>query len=494
MKPIVYFFGILPEGFASYPQDHTSAFFKDFLKKSKNTVQIVVHRKDNLLYYGYVRKLNDRHYFGACVCINRIYSNIDHLFRIFDDVYTQMLEKGEILRLDSKACVEWAAKSYASESVAINEYTRQITDAIDISAESTQELPPADFSISIFDCKEISLEASTAGQIVEATKRYANLYITKTDAEIEKVSAFISLIKAKNLEIERLKKDIKGNPKKSKIKRRLLTGAVCMLCLWAAVAGISEWQKTPSNSKIHSEAEEQEHQKADQSNDFVSQGKNQSSQESPVTEDFLRVSPESFNIGYEGGSQAFTVSSNTPWEIVIEPAQWGRIENKTSSGFTLVCERNNSRSPRNDYMEVMTGSERFRINISQEANSGPTASITSIDQEHNVYQGERKGMRIKLKFDVSGMKDRRIEAIAWFYHSDNVTLLKRADGNGQVRTSKTDTAPYEDTTFNMTLFLPYSSLNMPNGFDGELSFDIVIQDASGNALTRNDNNRFTFTT
>ncbi len=92
------------------------------------------------------------------------------------------------------------------------------------------------------------------------------------------------------------------------------------------------------------------------------------------------------------------------------------------------------------------------------------------------------------------MKDRRIEAIAWFYHSDNVTLLKRADGNGQVRTSKTDTAPYEDTTFNMTLFLPYSSLNMPNGFDGELSFDIVIQDASGNALTRNDNNRFTFTT
>lgn len=223
MKPIVYFFGILPEGFASYPQDHTSAFFKDFLKKSKNTVQIVVHRKDNLLYYGYVRKLNDRHYFGACVCINRIYSNIDHLFRIFDDIYAKMLERGEILRLDSKACVKWAAKSYAAESVAINEYTRQITDAIDISAESTQELPPADFSISIFDCKEISLEASTAGQIAEATKRYANLYITKTDAEIEKVSAFISLIKAKNLEIERLKKDIKGNPKKSKIKRRLLT-------------------------------------------------------------------------------------------------------------------------------------------------------------------------------------------------------------------------------------------------------------------------------
>ena len=93
MKPIVYFFGILPEGFASYPQDHTSAFFKDFLKKSKNTVQIVVHRKDNLLYYGYVRKLNDRHYFGACVCINRIYSNIDHLFRI-STTYTPKCWKG----------------------------------------------------------------------------------------------------------------------------------------------------------------------------------------------------------------------------------------------------------------------------------------------------------------------------------------------------------------------------------------------------------------
>ena len=72
MKPLIYFFGTLPNGFSSYPQDHTKPFFEEFIKRSRNELQIVVHRSDNLLHYGYVRQLGHNNFFGICICIDRI--------------------------------------------------------------------------------------------------------------------------------------------------------------------------------------------------------------------------------------------------------------------------------------------------------------------------------------------------------------------------------------------------------------------------------------
>ena len=58
--------------------------------------------------------------------------------------------------------------------------------------------------------------------------------------------------------------------------------------------------------------------------------------------------------------------------------------------------------------------------------------------------------------------------------------------------SKSDIAPYENTTFTMTLFMPYQGLNIVSGWNGLLSFDIAIYDNSNKILTRKDNNSFTF--
>ena len=195
--------------------------------------------------------------------------------------------------------------------------------------------------------------------------------------------------------------------------------------------------------------------------------------------------------GESGGREYYSVntsaSSYETWGI----PSWCHIENKTSSGFTLVCERNNYQRSRNDYMIVKAAGKEIRIDIEQAASSGPTASITSIEQVHNVINGFVKGMNIKLKFDVSGMQGRTIRATAWFYYADNSTKLSNAYGN-QVSVSKSDTAPYENTTFTMTLFMPYQGLNMAYGWSGSLTFDIAIYDGSGNKLTRKDNNSFTF--
>ena len=192
-----------------------------------------------------------------------------------------------------------------------------------------------------------------------------------------------------------------------------------------------------------------------------------------------------------GGREYYSVSTSASSYETWGVPSWCSIENKTSTGFTLVCNRNTSTTSRSDYMKVKAAGQEIRIDIKQEASSGPSATITSIEQEHNVYNGYAKGMRIKLKFDVSGMLNRTVKATAWFYYGDNTTKLNNGYG-GQVNVSNSDIAPYENTTFTMTLFLPYYSLNMAPGFNGNLSFDVVISDSSGNKLARQDNSRFTY--
>lgn len=213
MKPQIYFFGTLQGGFSSYPSDHTRAFFEKFLKRSKNKLQIVVHREGNLLHYGYVRELNNG-CFGICICIDRIYNDMNNLVKILDDVYADMIKKGDMLKMTPDTNIEWAIKSYASETVAINEYTKQIITRLKISEDNTQVLPPVDFSISINDCLDISLEA-TKDEIIDATKRYANLYIVKTNAEIERVTGFIHIVETKDIEINKLKAEIQNQKRKN---------------------------------------------------------------------------------------------------------------------------------------------------------------------------------------------------------------------------------------------------------------------------------------
>lgn len=197
------------------------------------------------------------------------------------------------------------------------------------------------------------------------------------------------------------------------------------------------------------------------------------------------------HFGENGGREFYAVNASTSYETWGVPS-WCSIEGKTSSGFTLVCSKNRTTSARSDYMKVKAAGKEVRIDIRQDAGTGPSANVTSVTQEHNVMNGFVKGMNIKLKFETSGMKNRNVTATAWFYYGDNTTKLNNGYG-GQVNVSRTDLAPYDETTFTMTLFLPYASLNMGRGWSGALSFDIVIKDSSGNVLVRNENNTFTYT-
>lgn len=200
MAPLVYFFGTFSNGFKSYPLDHTQQMFSNLVKTSRNASQIIFHREDNLVYYNYVREIIKGKFFGISVCFNCYIKDIRQLFKLFDDVYASMVKNGDILKINNYT-IDWAITDFTREPVSITEYTKQISDKIDKLIDKHKKLPPIDFSISINECLEISLEDSS-DNLTKAFDRYANVYITRTYAEIARVTSFFSQLKEKDKEIK----------------------------------------------------------------------------------------------------------------------------------------------------------------------------------------------------------------------------------------------------------------------------------------------------
>lgn len=239
MKPIVYFFGLISGNFVSFPNDHTADIFKTAFKKVKNESQIILHRKDNLLYYCYLRRIDNKSFFGISLCLDCIYTDLNRLFGAFDNIFADAVEKGDLLMMDERGRLAWTSPDFSSNAVAINEYSKNLIDKITISKKSTIELPPVDFSISINDCIELSLENGKV-EILDATKRYCNVYIAKTNSEIERVTSFNNLLHFKDGIIEKIGNDLKAEQKRcSELKSaNLKLKAKQKSIVWVSIFGI----------------------------------------------------------------------------------------------------------------------------------------------------------------------------------------------------------------------------------------------------------------
>lgn len=236
MIPEVYFFGTRNGKPTSHPKDHTASFFTDFISHSYNTSQIIVHREDRFLYYGYVRRLNKNNYFGICICFDRILNDMRHLFGTFDNVLVEIARDGKIIHLDSSGNISWTKSAYAEENVALNEYAATLCQNLNLSGADTSKLPPKDLSIAITDWMDLSLESSKE-DIENATKRYSNIYIARTNHEIERLTSYNHIIRTKDVAIANLRKQLdEQKEKNAKLlrKKNQFTGMVILLVILIA--------------------------------------------------------------------------------------------------------------------------------------------------------------------------------------------------------------------------------------------------------------------
>lgn len=239
MRPVVYFFASMSGRFVSFPYDHTSDVFKAALRKVKNIAQIILHREDNLLYYSYLRRIDEKSVLGISLCLDHIYKDINYLFYTFDCIYADIVKDGSILKIDDTSKIMWTTTGLSSNSVAINQYSRKLLDAINVSDKNTIPLPPVDFSIGVNECLDLSIENGEK-PILDAAKIYTTLYIAKKNSEIERITSYSNLIRKKNEEIVRIKEDLKQEQKRySELKTlNLKLKAKQKNIVWVSIFGI----------------------------------------------------------------------------------------------------------------------------------------------------------------------------------------------------------------------------------------------------------------
>lgn len=194
--------------------------------------------------------------------------------------------------------------------------------------------------------------------------------------------------------------------------------------------------------------------------------------------------------GESGGRVYYSVDTSANSYETWGVPSWCSIENKTSSGFTLVCNKNINRSSRSDYMKVKAAGKEIRIDIKQEASSGPTATINNLWVKHNVFNGMTKGIRIHINLDVNGMKGRTVKYCVFFYKENNQTKLVNIYGN-HISASSTGTPNYDNSNWSdWWIFVPYTTIFSAANSNGRFSLDVEIQDMNGNLLTRKENYQF----
>lgn len=192
------------------------------------------------------------------------------------------------------------------------------------------------------------------------------------------------------------------------------------------------------------------------------------------------------NFSESGGRETYyintTASSYDTWGVPT----WCRIENKTSSSFTLVCEPNPTTSQRSDYMKVKAGGKEIRIDIKQEGKKSE-AIVENCWLTHNLSKQIWTGymwtyvsyMRIHCHFSVAGHLNEKIRVCAYFYYpnGNKVTALNNEfrTSDGQATVQGTDKCTYSNTLWkDFTLDIPYYALPK-----GSLMVKVQIQDKNG---------------
>lgn len=101
MNISTYVFGDFGSSYTQYPNDYAADIFQQFVEQAQATTQVAIHRRESLMYYAYIRKLEQRQYVGICAVVNGLYlQQISPLFAFFEQTIATMVERGSIVRFN----------------------------------------------------------------------------------------------------------------------------------------------------------------------------------------------------------------------------------------------------------------------------------------------------------------------------------------------------------------------------------------------------------
>lgn len=176
----VYIFGALGDGYVQYPDDYAKAIFQTFSRKMLYKSQLIIHRKGDLMYYGYIRQLDaSSQYIGFCVLLNGVMSsNLTQLFVAFENVVTNAAVSGDILTLNEQGELIASVTNLLDNRLGIKHLSLLLKNQINAIEPYLKPLPPVDYSVSNVESKVFSVDDSLE-DIVAASCKYAYTFVVK---------------------------------------------------------------------------------------------------------------------------------------------------------------------------------------------------------------------------------------------------------------------------------------------------------------------------
>lgn len=178
MNASIYVFGKFNNGYSQYPDDYTFSIFDTFYKYAKSVTQLSIHREGNLMYYGYIRKLEEKNYIGFCIVLNGLLlTQVNQLFSLYENLITNLVAKGYFIHFNDQGdIVSNVEKLYLNQ-----EEIAQLRNSIQLNLQKLNSviLPPVNYSKSKDSVKDFHISDSIE-DIIESTHTNAYTFIYKS--------------------------------------------------------------------------------------------------------------------------------------------------------------------------------------------------------------------------------------------------------------------------------------------------------------------------
>lgn len=149
MTVSVYIFGNFGSGYTQYPYDYSHGIFDMFQQNIQDITQIAIHRDNDLMYYGYLRKLDTEKYIGICAVVNdKIVADINRLFTMFEETIELMVSNGYLIYFGNNGEITSHVNLLYENNEEIAVIATHIQSVFDGVEPVFQDLPPVNYSVS----------------------------------------------------------------------------------------------------------------------------------------------------------------------------------------------------------------------------------------------------------------------------------------------------------------------------------------------------------
>lgn len=203
----LYIFGNFGGGFTQYPADYTKGFLATLASQTDAKTMLAIHRDNNLMYYCYLRRLENDQYIGFCVLLNALMcSNIKELFHVFENAITFMVTSGGIIGFNSEGEIIATTATLLGKEKHIDSAFSYIQNGLSKLETSLKKLPPVSYGISKTETKTFSVDDDN-DNIVASSHKYGYTFVAKDKGF---VSATLSGYKGVIVKLNKEKKELAG--------------------------------------------------------------------------------------------------------------------------------------------------------------------------------------------------------------------------------------------------------------------------------------------